>query len=621
MLIKKKLRRFAQILVVGNVAILVLVVLTVAHALQASHEAYFLRVKQTTQNLVGTLSMGIGAKLRQVDNALLSTVQQLNRLEEVGKLDPTLAARVVSELKAQVPQADALRLTDETGAVLGPAGTTAISVGDRDYFRQARERSDQLVISEPLQGRTSKRWGIALARARIATDGSFKGVVYATMPSADFVDGFDDYSLGPQGAVTLRSTSLGLIARYSAANRAPPSGFGTTNVSAELKNALAINPKEGFFITRTALDGVERASAYQRVPGYSLLLLAGLGTDDFYAPWRRQLRELVTLAALLELLVLGLSAFLYQRHATQLQTQREITHLATEREALLQSGIVGMVKLKNRTTLWHNQALCDMFGYGDDELLGQPIRILYPDDGSYQTVGLAYSQFSDGSQYRTQLQMLRKDGRLIWVDLSGSPLPNGESLWMMVDITAVKDSETQARHMALHDPLTGLANRAYLAQALAYTLRDAERNARGLAVCYLDLDGFKAVNDAYGHEAGDVVLVEAARRMIGCVRGNDLVARIGGDEFVVVLSNLEGDEQLRAALQRILVALSLPLQLPNGRQASVGASIGVCIYPEHGAAAEALIKLADHAMYMAKRAGKNQFFIYDGRPADRPASE
>ncbi|WP_162277358.1 sensor domain-containing diguanylate cyclase [Rhodoferax koreense] len=617
MLISKKLRRFAQILVVGNMAILALLVLTVTSALLSSHEAYFLRVRHTVQNLAGTLSLGVSAEVRQVDNALLSAVQQLNRLDALWRVDPVLTQQIVDELKAQVPQVDALRLTDERGFVLGAQGAAAIFVGDRDYFRQARERPDRLVISEPIEGRTSKRWGIVLARARVAADGSFKGVVYATMSSAHFVDGFDDYALGSQGAVTLRSASLRLIARFSAGDPAPQSGFGTVNVSAELSGALAAHPQEGFFVSHTALDGIERASAYQRVPGYPLLLLVGLGTDDFYAPWRRQAAELVSLAAALAFLVVSLSAFLYQRHALQLRNQRELTRLAGEREALLQSGIVAMAKLKDRTVLWHNQALGDTFGYGAGELLGQPIRMLYPDEASYQKVGLAYKQLSEGCQYRMQLQMARKDGRLIWVDLSGSPLTNGESLWMMVDITAVKDGETQARHMAMHDPLTGLANRAYLAQDLGYALRDAERNSRGLAVCYLDLDGFKAINDLHGHEAGDRVLIEMARRMVACVRANDLVARIGGDEFVIVLSDLDGIEQLHIALRRLLEALGLPLGLGDGTQACVGASIGVSIHPEHGSEAESLIRLADQAMYVAKRGGKNRFSVHDGRQPER----
>jgi diguanylate cyclase (GGDEF)-like protein/PAS domain S-box-containing protein len=608
------LRPFARKLILGNLAILALLLITVVFVLQSSHEVYAARARQTSVNLAGTLGLSVSAEVRQIDNALLSTIQQLNRLEEDQRgLDLATATRIADEQKTLVPQATSLRFTDAGGAVLNGDTAVPVSVADRDYFKLAHDKPGQLAISEPLKGRIVPGWGVVLARARLGADGGFRGVVYAFLSNSHFVDLFDDFSLGPNGAVSLRSDTFKLIARFTPAGKTPDAAMGNANVSDVRKAAVAANPHSGYYVSATAMDGVVRTSAYQRVPGYPLMVMVGFDAADFFAPWYLQAVQLSGLAALLAAMVAGLSLLFYKRQAIQLVNQREIARLAAEREALLQNGLVGMAKVKDRQLVWHNQALTGLFGYGSDNMLGRPTRMFYVDDATYAQVGEAYSHFAGGGnagQYRTQLQMPRKDGRLLWIDLSGTPLPNGESLWMMVDITAVKESEAQAHHLALHDPLTGLANRVQLTEGLAYALRNAERNARRLAVCYMDLDGFKAVNDQYGHEAGDLLLREAARRMTECVRGNDLVARMGGDEFVMVLADLHDAAQLHTVLQRLLQSLQLPINLGQDRQATVSASIGVALYPEHGSHAESLIRLADDAMYAAKRAGKGRFEIH-----------
>jgi diguanylate cyclase (GGDEF)-like protein/PAS domain S-box-containing protein len=418
--------------------------------------------------------------------------------------------------------------------------------------------------------------------------------------------------------VTLRSTSLQLIARYSPLDANPEAGTGTTRVSEQLRAALATNPKQGSFVTRTALDGVERATAYEAVPDYPMLMLAGLATEDFYAGWRREVGVLAALLLLLEAVLVAFSVFIYRAQARQVQERSRVELLAAERGALLDNELVAMVRLHGRSEVWHNAALDRLFGYEPGELSGQSSRLLYLDDESYAEVGRAYQCLETPQRYRTQLRMRRKDGSPVWIDLSGTALPDGESLWLMLDITAIKNSEEQARHLAFHDMLTGLPNRQLLFERLAFLLRDAERNDRWLAVCYLDLDGFKAVNDAQGHDAGDALLRSTAERLSAGVRGNDVVARIGGDEFVLVLNQLNGLYDERHALNRLLTAFEAPVLLPGGGEARVGISIGVAMYPRHGRDVNTLITCADRAMLAGKRAGKGRWVMYedeDGSPA------
>ena len=158
--------------------------------------------------------------------------------------------------------------------------------------------------------------------------------------------------------------------------------------------------------------------------------------------------------------------------------------------------------------------------------------------------------------------------------------------------------------LALHDQLTGLANRRLLADRLSMAVAHARRNKRAMALVYLDLDGFKQINDTLGHGAGDVLLKMVAQRLVETVREEDTVARAGGDEFVVVLGHVSGRDYANAVALKVIEALSRPFDI-DGSTVSITTSAGVAIYPENGANVDSLTKSADLALYDAKRAGKN----------------
>jgi diguanylate cyclase (GGDEF)-like protein/PAS domain S-box-containing protein len=609
--ISASLLRFKRYLILGNLVILAMVVLVALLVADASHQSHEARARQTAANLAQTLSQNVSTGFKLVDNSLQSTLKRLDELQAKGQPDPREFARIAEEQRALVPAIDALRVTDADGLVLNPGDRPAVSMADRDYFRAARADPSRTVVSEPQRGRIIGGWGMVVARARTAADGRFMGVVYASIKTERFKDDFKRANVGAQGAVTLRSGSLQMIARHSPLDTNPEAGIGTARVSEQLRAALALNATQGSFVTRTVLDGVERVTAYEVVPDYPMLLLVGLATEDFYAAWRREVGVLAALLLLLEALLVAFSVFIYRAQARQVQERRRVELLAAERGALLDNELVAMVRLRDRCEVWHNAALALVFGYEPGELRGQPSRVLYLDDESYAQVGHAYQNLEAPHRFRTQLRMRRKDGSPVWIDLSGTALPDGESLWLMLDITAIKDSEEQARHLAFHDVLTGLPNRHLLSERLSFLLRDAGRNDRWLAVCYLDLDGFKAVNDTLGHDAGDALLRATANRLSANVRGNDVVARIGGDEFVLVLNQLSGLYDERHALNRLLHAFESPIALPGGGEVQVGISIGVAMYPRHGRDVGTLITCADRAMLAGKRAGKGRWVMHD----------
>lgn len=176
-------------------------------------------------------------------------------------------------------------------------------------------------------------------------------------------------------------------------------------------------------------------------------------------------------------------------------------------------------------------------------------------------------------------------------------------LWNL--LTRLKQTNDQITHLAYHDALTGLPNRTLLSDRLGQAIARARRAQEAFAVLYLDLDGFKAVNDAYGHDVGDALLREAAQRIKACVRESDTVARMGGDEFTVILNDIKAPHNVQRVSDSLLRTLSSPFTL-NTRCCQVGASIGIALYPNHAATAEQLVKSADAAMYWAKQGGKNR---------------
>jgi len=201
-------------------------------------------------------------------------------------------------------------------------------------------------------------------------------------------------------------------------------------------------------------------------------------------------------------------------------------------------------------------------------------------------------------------------------DFISKPFDSPEMLRRVYNLLEVRllHDETRSQQkmlaaLALQDPLTGLANRRLLLDRMSVALSQARRSNGSMAVMYLDLDGFKEINDTLGHGAGDILLKAVATRLTGSVRAEDTVARLGGDEFVMTLRNVHGAVDAAAMAAKVIEALSQPYHI-EGRIVRVTASAGLAIYPNDDKDAETLLKSADSALYEAKRAGKNTYRIH-----------
>lgn len=215
---------------------------------------------------------------------------------------------------------------------------------------------------------------------------------------------------------------------------------------------------------------------------------------------------------------------------------------------------------------------------------------------------------------RVVLRNLRKNGEVFWNDLRIDPVSNldGEIthfVGVINDITEARHYERRLHHLAHHDPLTGLANRTLLQERLRFAIDHAALHRCMVALAFLDLDNFKHINDHFGHEAGDTVLREVAERLRACMREEDTIARVGGDEFVLLVCNPASHAQVADLIERVRRSVMAPVEV-NGQDILPGTSIGVSVFPDDGDSPDKIMRAADAAMYHAKTLGKNNFQFY-----------
>jgi len=253
-----------------------------------------------------------------------------------------------------------------------------------------------------------------------------------------------------------------------------------------------------------------------------------------------------------------------------------------------------------------NDALARIFGYHDkDELLAQTAQAVYFDPQDRQDV--LNRLLEQGSLMNVETRMRRADGMELWVLENVTLIESrGELEGTIIDITERKTAQEQIEYQAFHDVVTGLPNRRLFRDRIGVALAHARRQGRGIAVMFLDLDQFKLVNDTLGHTVGDGLLQAIANRLVGCVRAEDTVARMGGDEFTVLVSNTSDRRAAGVVAQKVLETVAQPVTI-DAHELFVTTSLGIAMFPDDGTEAETLLKNADRAMYRAKEAGRNNF--------------
>ena len=264
-------------------------------------------------------------------------------------------------------------------------------------------------------------------------------------------------------------------------------------------------------------------------------------------------------------------------------------------------------------TSFVNPKMAAMLGYQIEDMLGQAL-VNFMDEEGKTLLEKNIARRQEGIAEHHEFKFLHRDGRAVWTTMATNPIFDAcgrymGALALVTDITNSKHSTELVWQHANFDALTGLANRHMFMDRLQHETLKADRNGAFLALLFIDLDHFKEINDTHGHAMGDLVLVEATRRIASCVRATDTLARLGGDEFTVILSGLDHVGSVERVARSMINMLQLPFEL-GGEKAFLSASIGIALYPPDARDLNDLVERADQAMYASKNGGRNRFSYF-----------
>lgn len=543
----------------------------------------------------------------------------------------------------------------------GAFGDYPVLPGRRDNsyrmspFKEVAE-TGMSMIGPPRVGRFSSRPVIVMAVPIKDADGRLRAVFagVTSIDSANFLDLIAKRREGTQGDYLVLAPQHGLVIAGTQPGhllqQLPERGQDETfdrYVAGEEGHGVGVGS-----------DGEEQLVSARQIPEAGWLVMARLATREAYAPVR-ELRALVFGGSAVLSILIGIMAALYLRgalrplkhaadvfddisqgraplHGLPVTGHDEVARvvesfnrlqerLIEEGEALRESesryrrfvndSPLGVLIVQNGVVKFANPAIEALLGRTSGELLEKSVFPHVHEEDREPTMDIHRRRMlgekvSDTFEYR----VIHRSGEIRYWRLAARTIDwNGPAAHLVVaDVTELKRIEKQLEHNAHFDALTGIPNRVLLADRLRQGLVQTSRSGRLMAVCYLDLDGFKPVNDTWGHEAGDRLLVEMAERLQECLRAGDTVARLGGDEFVLLLLDLERVEECERALDRVLQSITQPVTIGD-QEICISASIGVSLYPFDSDEPDVLLRQADQAMYLAKESGRNRYCMFEAK--------
>ncbi len=494
---------------------------------------------------------------------------------------------------------------------VGPSREGLDMSGTAAYSIHLQTNDDRFYVNRPVISPLTNSWVVQFSRSIRDPGGRLQGVLIAAVSPDYFVRFYEDIDLGPNGSVSLvRASDGAIIARSTQADR--HHGIGTV-----LKNNpyTEQSPVTGSFRRAGQIDGIERFYAWHKIPDYGMVVTVGQAVQDANAQFAQQRAVLTWVggAVSLALALLGwalIGAAERRRRALKALAAAE----ARWKLALNAAGdgvwdcdvVTGLATLSPRAQmiLDTDRSVISWYGSALD-------AIVHPEDLPQLRAQLRAHLAGRTPDFATEFRVRLRNGDWSWIDAHGTVGERdelGQPLRMVgtfSNIDARKHEEARMRRMAHEDALTGLPNRVLLGDRLRQAIRLASRDGHKVAVIYFDLDKFKPVNDSHGHAAGDRLLQLVARRLCAGLRDADTLARIGGDEFVVLLPRCDSEEDAVRVADNILVQLNEPFE--DGELVHrISGSLGCAMFPDHGLDADALLRSADLAMYDAKSHGRNR---------------
>jgi diguanylate cyclase (GGDEF)-like protein len=486
------------------------------------------------------------------------------------------------------------------------------SVADRDYFHfHAQNDSNALVISKPAMGRVSMRPVIQFTRRLNDAAGAFDGVVLISTSPTYFASFRDGANIGKDGL--LATIGKDGVLRMSSVGSSNDSGTVLQTVPPATLTAAGSRRTHDWFADRT-----DRFVAWKPLSAYPLVALVGLSADESLAPYRASwaaLRNVAILGSAGLLLFSVVVTLLSVRLAWRKRQKEEVQdayRIATEGG---NDGFYMLRALRDRNdevidfeVVDCNERGASFYGMTRVQFIGQ-ISSKLNSPAHFPVVLRTYCNAMETGLYEDEIKVPSDSPvKVEWIYRRLVRYGNGLAITIR-DITDAKAHERELWNMANQDALTGLPNRNWMRGFLPAKLDETRRTGGMLALLFIDLDDFKNVNDAHGHSVGDELLQAAAQRIKSLLRPDDHVVRLGGDEFTVILEHVVGPAEPAQVATRITEAFSRPFDLSRGPN-SVGASIGISVFPRDGGDIETLLKNSDIAMYHAKSEGKGHFHFY-----------
>jgi diguanylate cyclase (GGDEF)-like protein/PAS domain S-box-containing protein len=532
---------------------------------------------------------------------------------------PELRALLKSMLE-NMPEVAAIHIADSMGNHIYSSldRVPHVNIADRSHFIIHKDNSEAgLVISPPLISRTFNKWTIVLTRRLNFEDGSFAGVAVVILNLEHFQKLYRTLNLGSHGVVALYDKEFHLAARYP-----PNEQLMGKAVPLSVKKYIDKGEKHGVYSSISPVDGIKRQMSFRQVGDLPLIVFAGISEEDYLASWHRRIWKYSIAVVIFSLVLMSFGL--------RLQRAKKILLKDEERFRLMLETSPIAVRIANsagRRVLFANQRYAELIESQPTQVIGADPKIYYSKPQEYEEVLLCLSR---GKSVTNKLiELVTPGGKTKWALSSYFNLEYKNELAVLgwfYDITERKLAEEKILNLAFYDTLTQLPNRRLLDDRLKQAMAASKRSGYYGALMFLDLDNFKSLNDLHGHGAGDLLLIEVAHRISLCVRETDTVSRFGGDEFVVVLGELDSDKdrsiaQAGIVAEKIRTTLAEPYKLTihtNGNLTATvdhhcTSSIGVVLFINHQASTKDILKWADIAMFQAKEAGRNLVRFYESK--------
>jgi diguanylate cyclase (GGDEF)-like protein/PAS domain S-box-containing protein len=571
-------------------------------------------------NLARSLTQHAEDTFELLEASIIGVATRLE-LEGTGAAAISRLQTILESRKAGLKRIHGLFIYDESGRCLATSGLAGPNISDREYFHHhMQSASRDALIGNPVKRRPGGGWITTVSRRFNHPDGSFAGLVLATIGTEYFSEFYEQFELGPNGAITLLNTAGIVLAR------SPDNGnyAGRDLSNTPLLRDRDSRPTNGVYYFKSPLDEVQRLSFYKQSERFPLMVLATMAQDDVLAPWHKNavIRMLFVLVLTSLIAIIG---FFFVRQL--IRGQRLVSALAAKEAdfrllAEKSSDMVTRIGLDERMQ-YVSPSSDRIVGWKAEQLIGTPaLAGVNAEDLPKVRDVVAALKRGDVTEARLVYRSRHRDAKEVWIESTMQVTRNLDTgkidgvVAISRDVTQQKNAEAKLAALAILDGLTGLANRRRFDERLQEEWARACREGTSLSLLMVDVDHFKKFNDQYGHQAGDACLQTLAQVLATeARRPADLAVRYGGEEFAMLLPNTDaaGCKLVGERIRRGLQQLSIPhaLNIPSKRVTVSLGGTAIRLRADGPAESSSLVQMADRALYAAKEGGRDRLIMAD----------